>query len=58
MTPSHLVNLTVFSALVATVFATLLRDVTRDRLRFGLKLFVGFVLGAVVAGWLMAPFPP
>jgi uncharacterized membrane protein YgaE (UPF0421/DUF939 family) len=54
---SHLVNLTVFSALVSTVFATLLRDTTEDRVRFFLKLFFGFVVGAVVAGWVMAPFP-
>jgi hypothetical protein len=57
LTASHLVNLTVFSALVSTVFATLLRDTGRDRLRFFLKLFVGFVAGALAAGWLMAPFP-
>lgn len=57
MTSSHLVNLLVFSALVSTVFAALLRDATRDRLRFGLKLFAGFVLAAIVVGWLMAPFP-
>lgn len=57
MTASHLVHLTIFSALVSTVFATLLRDVPRERLRFGLKLFGGFVVGAMVAGWLMAPWP-
>jgi len=57
VTASHLVNLLVFSALVSTVFAALLRDATRDRLRFGLKLFAGFVLAAIVVGWLMAPFP-
>jgi uncharacterized membrane protein YgaE (UPF0421/DUF939 family) len=54
---SHLVNLLVFSGLVSAVFATLLRDSERERLRFGLKLFGGFVLGAVAVGWLMAPFP-
>lgn len=57
MIASHLVNLTVFSFLVSTVFATLLREDPRERLRFFLKLFLGFVIGAVVAGWLMAPFP-
>jgi uncharacterized membrane protein YgaE (UPF0421/DUF939 family) len=57
VTSSHLVHLTIFSALVSTVFATLLRDASRERLRFGLKLFVGFVLGAVAAGWLMSPWP-
>jgi hypothetical protein len=57
VTASHLVHLTLFSALVSTVFATLLRDASRERLRFGAKLFVGFVAGAVAAGWLMAPWP-
>lgn len=57
MIASQLVNLLLFSALVSTVFATLLRDATGERLRFGFKLFAGFVLAAVVVGWLMAPFP-
>jgi hypothetical protein len=57
LSSSHLVNLLVFSALVSTVFATLLRDVGRERLGFGLKLFAGFVLAAIAVGWLMAPFP-
>ena len=57
MTSSHLVNLTVFSVLVSGVFATLLRDTAGERVRFALKLVLGFVLGAVLVGWLMAPFP-
>ena len=57
MISSHLATLLVFSALVSTVFATLLRDDARSRLRFGLKIFCAFVGSAVVVGWLMAPFP-
>lgn len=57
MTHSHLLNLFAFSALVATVFATLLRDTTRERLRFGLWAFGAFVLSTLVLGWLMNPFP-
>ena len=57
MLHSHLSNLLVFSLLVATVFATLLRDDTRSRLRFGLLTFTAFVVSALVVGWLMAPFP-
>ena len=37
--PSHLVTLVVFSALVSTVFAVLLRDDIRERVRFGLIAF-------------------
>ena len=47
----------VFSALVSTVFATLLRDTTRERLRFGLLAFAAFVLSTLVIGWLTNPFP-
>ncbi|HYN04472.1 MAG TPA: hypothetical protein VE359_18630 [Vicinamibacteria bacterium] len=54
---SHLVTLLVFSVLVSTVFATLLRDTTRERLRFGLLAFAAFVLSTLVIGWLTNPFP-
>jgi len=54
---SHLLILVVFSALVSTVFATLLRDATRDRLLFGLQAFATFVLSTLALGWLMSPFP-
>ncbi len=57
MMGSHVVVLVVFSALVATVFATLLRDTTRSRLRFGALAFVAFVLTTVALAWLMNPFP-
>jgi hypothetical protein len=54
---SHLLNLVLFSSLVSTVFAVLLRDDTHSRLRFGLLAFGGFVGSALVVGWLMYPFP-
>jgi hypothetical protein len=54
---SHLVYLIVFSALVSAVFATLLRDDRRSRLRFGLAAFAAFVVSAIAVGWLMYPFP-
>jgi hypothetical protein len=54
---SHLVTLVVFSALVSAVFATLLRDTTRERVRFGLWAFAAFVLSTIVIGWLTNPFP-
>jgi hypothetical protein len=54
---SHLVILIVFSGLVATVFATLLRDTTKERLRFGGYAFAAFVLSTLALGWLMNPFP-
>jgi hypothetical protein len=54
---SHFLNLVVFSALVSTVFAVLLRDSTPERLRFGLIAFGGFLGSALVVGWVMYPFP-
>ena len=57
MTHSHLLTLVVFSALVSTVFATLLRDTTLERLRFFLAAFAGFVLATIAIGWLTNPFP-
>lgn len=54
---SHLLTLVIFSLLVSTVFATLLRDTTRERVRFGLRVFAAFVLSTLVLGWLMNPFP-
>lgn len=57
MIQSHVFTLLVFSALVSTVFATLLRDDLPGQLRFGLKIFGAFVGSAIVAGWLMGPFP-
>ena len=54
---SHLFNLVAFSSLVSAVFATLLRDDTPSRLRFGLKAFGGFVLAALLLSWVMRPFP-
>ena len=57
MRPSHLVYLIVFSALVSAVFATLLREDMRGRLRFGVGAFAAFVAAAIAVGWLMYPFP-
>ena len=57
MIPSHLVALLVFSFLTSVVFATLMRDDLRSRLRFGLIVFAAFTLSAFVVGWIMAPFP-
>jgi hypothetical protein len=54
---SHLLVLLVFSTLVSAVFATLLRDDPKERLRFGLLSFGAFVLSAIVLGWVMGPFP-
>lgn len=57
MIQSHLVLLVIFSALVSAVFAVLMREDPKERLRFALMAFAGFTLSAIVAGWVMYPFP-
>ena len=54
---SHLVLLLVFATFVSLIFAVLMRDEPTDQLRFGLRLFAGFVGAAIVLAWLMYPLP-
>jgi hypothetical protein len=57
MLHSHVFTLLVFSALVSTVFAVLLRDTAGERFRFGALAFAAFVLSTLAIGWLTNPFP-
>jgi hypothetical protein len=50
---SHLGVMILFSAAVAVVFSTLLRDDVHEALRLGARIFSGLVVGAFVVGWLM-----
>lgn len=54
---SHFLLLILFALFVSVVFAALLRDEPRAQVRLGAIMFGGFVLGAVVLGWLMYPIP-
>ncbi len=54
---SHFVLLVVFAVFVSLVFALLSEDDLRAQLRFGGMLFAGFVVAAILLGWLMYPFP-
>jgi heme/copper-type cytochrome/quinol oxidase subunit 4 len=54
---SHFLLLAVFSFLVSLVFAVLLRDEPRAQLRTGAMMFGGFLITALVVGWLMFPLP-
>lgn len=54
---SHLLLLVLFAVLVSAVFATLSRDEPRAQLRAGAIMVAGFVVGAVLLGWLMYPLP-
>ncbi len=54
---SHLLLLVIFAFLVSLVFAVLSKDDVHEQVRFGAMLFAGFVVTALVLGWLMFPFP-
>jgi hypothetical protein len=54
---SHLLLLVLFAFFVSLVFAALTKDDPREQLRFGALLFGGFIVSALVLGWLMYPFP-
>ena len=54
---SHVGLLLVFSMCASIVFATLLRDDPGEQLRFGARLFGGFVGAGVALGWLLYPLP-
>lgn len=54
---SHLLLLVLFAFFVSLVFAVIAKDEPRDQLRFGGLLFGGFVVSALILGWVMFPFP-
>jgi undecaprenyl pyrophosphate phosphatase UppP len=54
---SHFLLMLLFSFFVALVFAVLMKDQPRDQIRFGAVVFGGFIVSALVLGWLMYPFP-
>jgi hypothetical protein len=54
---SHALLLAIFACFVSLVFALLTKDDAREQIRFGGMLFAGFLIAAIVLGWLMYPFP-
>ena len=54
---SHILLLIVFAFFVSAVFAALGRDEPRQQLRTGALMFGGFVIAAIVLGWLLYPLP-
>ena len=54
---SHFLLLSLFSFFVSLVFAVLMRDEPRAQLRLGLLMFGGFLVSAMLLGWLMYPLP-
>ena len=54
---SHFLLMALFAFFVSLVFAVIAKDDVREQARFGGLMFVGFIVVAVVVGWLMFPFP-
>lgn len=54
---SHFLVLSLFAFLVSIAFALLMRDTSKEQIRFAIFSFVCFVGTAFVIGWLMYPFP-
>ena len=54
---SHFLLLVLFAFFVSLVFALIAKDDGAEQLRFGGMLFAGFIVSAIVLGWLMFPFP-
>ncbi|HUC76681.1 MAG TPA: hypothetical protein VMS04_15370 [Vicinamibacterales bacterium] len=57
MMQSHFALLTLFAFFVSLVFAVIAKDDRPEQLRFGGLMFAGFLVSAIVLGWLMYPFP-
>lgn len=54
---THLGLMALFSVFVSIVFATLMRDEPREQVRFGVRLFAGFIGAGIGIGWLLYPLP-
>jgi hypothetical protein len=54
---SHLAVLAVFSLIVSTVFAVLLRDEPREQIKTAGWMFGAFIATALAMGWLLYPLP-
>jgi heme A synthase len=53
----HFSAMTLFAFLVSVVFATLNKETPRQKVLYGTKCFVVFMIVAIALGWLMYPFP-
>jgi len=54
---SHFLHMLLYSTIVSTFLAMLVRQSGRERLRFGSTLWLAMVGGALALAWLMYPFP-
>jgi hypothetical protein len=53
----HFLVVTAFAIAAAVVFGTVAKDSPRDRLLYGLKVFVEFLVIGLVLGWVLYFLP-
>jgi hypothetical protein len=53
----HFLVMTVFAVLAAVVFGTVAKDTTRDRVTYGLKVFVEFMAIGLILSWILYFLP-
>ncbi len=53
----HFTALVIFAFCVSIVFALSSKETPRERLRYGIFVFLIFLVISLGLGWLMAPFP-
>lgn len=53
----HLIVMTIFAALVSVVFGAVARDTQRERLLYGLKIFLEFMGIGLALAWLLYFLP-
>ena len=53
----HFTALVIFAFCVSIVFALSSKETPREQLRYGIFVFVIFLVVSLGLGWLMAPFP-
>jgi hypothetical protein len=49
--------MTLFALLAAIVFGAVAKDTTRERWRYGLKVFAEFMIIGLVLGWILYFIP-
>jgi hypothetical protein len=54
---SHLGLLILFAFFVALIFAVISHDEPAAQVRFGARIFGGFLAAGLALGWLMYPLP-
>lgn len=54
---SHVALMVLFALFVSVVFAVLMHDDPKEQLRFGARLFGGFVASGLVLGWILFFLP-